>query len=618
MQVRGPERPGPQGLGVEQWESGNRAILGLLEDPEVRNHVDLVITYRDGAYEVWAARGMVRFRRLVDGDRIRYETIEQKGEDPLACQDPTLLSTLEEELRVSGSDDPNRCFFEPEQVSYPFAHERISQLFDSPLAPDLVVSPRAYAFGIQVGQHGALDIVQSRALLAFAGPGIRPGRHRLVCKQVDVAPTICHLMGFPTIEGRDAIGRPAQTYLARQDGGILHSVLDPQRGRPKRVYVIVLDGLSHTELLYRLDHEPDSIPNLRTILSRAALLEFGSIVNFPSITWPSHATLVTGAWSGHHDVANPTYYLRSQRELASPQGEMIGSEVFLGEEVETLYEAFRRVRGSFTAAIHEPQGRGADHAALERRVIGDRALLKALTPRFMEEIHPRWVELGGELYRDAILDARGMAQVAVLFDDPDHPAPELVVHELALTDPVGHDFGPHSEALRLALDESDTRVGHILELLRKKDLLRETLFVITSDHGMACQDVSLAANPAWHPQRSGMKTVTAEPMIWLRDLHLEVQRAADGRTARVQVSDVDPGPSGNHVPIEGVQVEVTDRPDDRIAAGRTDAHGSFAFATPADIPSDRIALTVRHSDFNTRHLMLAGQPLGPDPRGRYR
>jgi hypothetical protein len=618
MEVHGPERVGPQGLDAEQWESGNRAILGLLEDPEVRDHVDLVITYRDGAYEVWAARGMVRFRRLVDRDGVRYETIEKIGQDPLANQDPTLLATLEEELRVSGSDDPDRCFFEPEQVSYPFAHERISQLFDSPLAPDLVVSPRAYAFGIQVGQHGALDIVQSRGPLAFAGPGIRPGRHRMVCKQVDVAPTICHLMGFPTIEGRDAIGRPAQTYLARQDGEVLHSVLDPQSGRPKRVYVIVLDGLSHTELLYRFDHEPDSIPNLRTILSRAALLEFGSIVNFPSITWPSHSALVTGAWSGHHDIVNPSYYLRDRREVATPQGQMFESEVFLGDGVETLYEAFRRVRGSFTAAIHEPQGRGADHAALERRVIGDPARLKALTPRFMEEIHPRWVEVGGELYRDAIVDARGIAQVAVLFDDPAHPAPELVIHELSLTDPVGHDYGPHSEGLRQALDESDTRMGHLLEILRKTDLLRETLFVVTSDHGMACQDISLAANPAWHPQRTGMKTVTAEPMIWLRDLRVEVQRASDGRTARVHVTDLDAGPSGERAPLEGVEIDVVDRPDRRIASGRTNAQGTFAFATPADIRSDRIALTVRHPDLNPRHLMLDGRSLGPDPRELYR
>ena len=44
MQIYGPERRGAQGLSPAQWESGNRAILALLEDRDVRDHVDLVIT----------------------------------------------------------------------------------------------------------------------------------------------------------------------------------------------------------------------------------------------------------------------------------------------------------------------------------------------------------------------------------------------------------------------------------------------------------------------------------------------------------------------------------------------------------------------------------------------
>jgi hypothetical protein len=619
VQVYGPERARLEERDSHQWESKNRAILSLLEDPEVRDQVNLVITFRDGAYEAWSARGMVRFRRLADADGIRYDTIEQHGEDPLAGQDPTRLATLEEELRVSGSDDPNRCFFEPEHVSYPFAHERIAQLFDSPLAPDLILSPRTYTFGIQAGQHGALDVVQSRAPLAFAGPGIRPGRHRAVARQVDIAPTICHLMGLPTIEGKDGVGRTARTYLARQDGEVLEGVLDPGQGSPKRVYMIVLDGISHTELLHRLDHEPDSIPNLRTILSRAAIFEFGTIVNFPSITWPSHSTLLTGAWCGHHDIVNPTYYFRDRKELVSPQGQLFGTETFLGDGVETLYEAFRRARGSFTASINEPQGRGADHAAFEHRVTGDRTRLRALTPELVAEINPRWAaEEQEEIQREAVGDARGLAQVAVLFDDPDHAVPELVAHELFVTDGAGHAYGPHSEGVREALDESDLRVGQVLEILRKKELLRDTLFVVTADHGMASQDISLAANPARHPHRVGMKTMTAEPMIWLRDFRVEVRRASDGRTANVRITDLDTVPTEEGPGVEGVQVEGVDQPDRRIAAGTTDGEGSYAFPTPPDIPSDRIALTVRHPDFNPRHLTLDGRPLSPDPRRLYR
>ena len=93
MQQFGPERPGTQGLSPDQAESGNRAILALLEDPAVRDQVDLVITCRDGAYEVWSTRGMLRFRRVADRDGVHYETLELHGVDPLADDDPTRLAT---------------------------------------------------------------------------------------------------------------------------------------------------------------------------------------------------------------------------------------------------------------------------------------------------------------------------------------------------------------------------------------------------------------------------------------------------------------------------------------------------------------------------------------------
>ena len=173
----GPERPGGQGLDPNQEESGNRAILALLTDPGAAEHTDLVITHRADAYEVWARRGMVRFERQSADGRQTFRVVEQLGENPIADQRHDRVATCGAELEAAANsgrptDDPNRAFIEPHQLSYPHAYERIAQLFDSPYAPDLIVSPKCYAFGLQPGQHGALDVVQSRAPLAFAGPGM--------------------------------------------------------------------------------------------------------------------------------------------------------------------------------------------------------------------------------------------------------------------------------------------------------------------------------------------------------------------------------------------------------------------------------------------------------------
>jgi len=625
----GPQRQGGQGLDAEQRESGDRAICALLADPEVRDHVDLVVTYRDSAYEVWSRRGLVRFQRWNCDGRQHFKVLEVLGDNPLERTDADLVASCEEEVaaaRRSGVDceDPNFAFIEPEQLSYPHAFERIAQLFDSPFTGDLVISPKCYAFGTQAGQHGALDVVQSRAPLAFAGPGVRPGRYVLPARHVDIAPTICHLMGFPRIDGMDWTGLRASqrgvdpdVYLLRQDGRVLSEIVAEGGSRPNRVYLIVFDGLSHSELLYLWATRSPAIRNLRRILERSAWFAHGSTVNFPSITWPSHSTILTGAWCGHHDVVNPTYYDRAGRTPLAPQAQGIMTEGFLSQSVETLYEAFRRVYGpeAFVASIHEPQSRGAVHAALEQRVVGPRDRLRELTAHFQASIHPRYAaEKRDSVHREAVLDARGLAQVVVLFEDESHPPPIFVAHEFALTDGAGHEYGPHGEGLRSAIAETDARLGVVLDLLQSRGLLESTLFVFTSDHGMAAQRTELAANPCRHLERAGLQALVGEPMVWLRDLAIRLERASDGRTARVLVYDHDSGLNGEPLPVEGAEVTVVVGADRIIARGHTVGPGVFGFPIPVAVAPGEIRIAIRHPEYNPRNLRLDGASVRQDPR----
>ena len=636
----GPERPGGQGLDPQQEESGNRAILALLTDPEVRDQVDLVITWRGaagdpaGAYEVWSRRGLVRFRRVLRADGVLdYEIVEVIGENPVADQDPARLRSIAEEraaAEASGfaADDPARRFIRAEHQSYPFAYERIAQLFDSPNAPDLAISPCDWTQGIQHGTHGALHVRQARAPLWFAGPRVRQGRHEIAAREVDLAPTALAALGCPCIDGEDATGRTSSergaspdVLLLRQDGRVLREILDEVRAPAERLYIFLLDGLSHTELESRLARDPAALPNLRRLRDRAAVLANGQIVNFPSITWPSHTTLGTGVWCGHHDVVNPSYYLREKRERVSPQGQQVRTESFVSPRVETLYEAVHRVRGpgALTMNVYEPLGRGADHAVLEGRNLCDRPRVKALTEEMLADCDPRWQRDGqAAVARESTLDARGVAQVVELFTRPGLEPPALVFHELTLTDGAGHDYGPHHEGLAAALDESDRRVGRVLDLFAQRGLLEGTLFIVTADHGMSPQDVSLRANPAHHVTRIGLEAEVAEPMIWLRDLAVEVECAADGRTARVVVSENDALASGERPGVEGAEViveaHVAGAAPRRIAQGRTGPGGIYGFATPSDLAPHEQAVSVRAPGFNPRRLKLDGTALALDLR----
>jgi hypothetical protein len=634
----GPERLRGQGLDPQQYESGDRAIYALLTDATAGPQTDLVITCREDAYEVWATRGMIRFQRFyaADGHGYEYRVIEQIGEDPVANQDRKALATIDDELVASKASgfpgvDPNTAYVEPEHNTYPFAYERIAQLFDSPNAPDLVVNPKAYAFGQQPGQHGALDVIQARSPLIFSGPGVKSGvQTDAPSQQIDIAPTIAHLSGFPLIDGKDITGRTSSqrgvapdVYVKRQDGRVLDEIIDAASGaRPERVYIFLLDGQSNTELKWRLAHDADAIPNLRRLIRNGTMFEYGSLTNFPSITWPSHNAIGTGAWGGHHDIVNPTYYLRDRREVVTPQGQQFDTAKFLGDGVETLYEAYHRVfgpwqgqHGAFTASIHEPCTRGADHATLERLVIGDRNRLKEATARYDGDTSAKWLEDDQKgAHGESIVDARGVAQAAVLYTDEGHPPPKFMFHELTLTDGVGHDYGPHSEGQRVSLDETDTRIGHVLAMLEAAGLYDDTLFIVTTDHGMAPVDASLKANQVRAVTDAGMKAVIPDPLVYLIDMAVDITRHEDGRTAMVEVLVNDADESGERPPIEGAEVTLSTHNAKVLARARTDSGGTCGLPLPLDVDASEMFVTVHHDDYNARHLRLDGTSVREDIR----
>ena len=96
----GPERRGGKGLDPHQYDSGDATILALLAETPAADYVDLVITWRADAYEVWSRRGMIRFKRFADeSGALSFEVVEQIGENPIANQDPFIVSTIERGTR---------------------------------------------------------------------------------------------------------------------------------------------------------------------------------------------------------------------------------------------------------------------------------------------------------------------------------------------------------------------------------------------------------------------------------------------------------------------------------------------------------------------------------------
>ncbi len=207
-------------------------------------------------------------------------------------------------------------------------------------------------------------------------------------------------------------------------------------------------------------------------------------------------------------------------------------------------------------------------------------------------------------------------------------------HELSLLDAVGHDYGPHHEAMRDALVETDKRIGKILAVLDRRGLFESTLFVVTADHGMAPTDIALAADPAQAVMDAGLKVVVTSPLIYLLDLEVVIQAAPDGRTATVTVRENDADASGEKPPVDGASVSVImhaasplrtsfeslrtsgkgGRDQGELAEARTDAHGVAGLPLPVGVDPASLMVRVEHKRFNVRNVRLDGSNVVKDVR----
>src|ERR1700722_10501174 len=120
----------------------------------------------------------------------------------------------------------------------------------------------------------------------------------------------------------------------------------------RHVVLVSVDGLAATYL----DDPKADLLTLREMRKKGASAE-GMITTFPSVTWPSHTSLITGTRPSSHGVlANTTYDRRSRRPVV-----YIGDPELTKEQaihVPTLYDAAHSA-GLKTAAVIWPCTNGA-------------------------------------------------------------------------------------------------------------------------------------------------------------------------------------------------------------------------------------------------------------------
>lgn len=424
-----------------------------------------------------------------------HEVLE--GRDPVPDENPMAFLPYASEL---ASPSPDRSL----DNAYPYAAERILSLFADPSrSPDLaVVHTPGHYFpdeGGQVGEHGSLDVIQSRAPLVLSGAGVRrAGYVDDHARLVDVGPTMAALAGVARADLHDAMGEPL-------DGRVLEAYLEVG-ATPLAVVGILWDGAHCGDLLHLA--ERGELPSVSRLVERGVALRGGAVAQFPSVTLTNHTSILTGLGPGRHGVLGNVFFDRETGERVVPNDETTWhrSAEWLRPAVRTVFEMVANSVAAQgvprTASIDEAIDRGADYstmalvrdsgsgagaggladrlpAADQSPFLGERALL--------DDAYFRW---------GVSVDDLGLAQVLQLWSDPQRP-PCLTWWANVVTDAGHHGGGPRSAMARDALRQSDARLGVFLDQLDGAGVLDQVAFVLTADHGFEGSDPSVTGS--WHP-----------------------------------------------------------------------------------------------------------------------
>ncbi len=308
--------------------------------------------------------------------------------------------------------------------------------------------------------------------------------------------------------------------------------------QPKRLLLLSIDGLDH-RYLQDADRLGLRTPHLRKLFREAERAE-GVIGVVPTVTWPSHTTLLTGVPPAVHGILG-------NRRPRAEGGDYYWDLSLL--RVPSLWDA-ARAAGARTAAITWPVTvadkidwnlpeffRKRQGGAMDLASIAEKA-----TTGLVEKIARAYPSFPQQWMDDR---TRTLALLYLLrFEQPHF----LAVHFVDF-DAEQHETGPFSPASHAVLEYTDELLGHVLDALPP-----DMAIALVSDHGFAKVDkvVNLPAagatgkveiSPGWACARdeTGAASLGTLPGVGRLIPLAEWQRFRPGAAPCVAVYEPAPG-----------------------------------------------------------------------------
>ncbi len=272
--------------------------------------------------------------------------------------------------------------------------------------------------------------------------------------------------------------------------GLLLVVTLNAQTKPEHVVIISIDGFRSE---FYLDNTMPT-PNLQEMVDKGvAAKEVTGI--FPTVTYPSHTTLITGKTPVEHGI----FYNTKMSENGSSGGWVYD---FKEIKAKTLWQSVKE-KGLTTAAVSWPISVNADYIdynipefwsftnPMDRRIA---TAQKANPKGLFEEVVKNatgTLEINDYNLSSMSMD-QNLARIAgyILREYK----PNLLTIHLPITDGAQHKVGRKGLGVRKAISGADNAIGIIRDALQKAGIEEKTTIIVTGDHGFVDVHSQIAPN----------------------------------------------------------------------------------------------------------------------------
>ena len=268
-------------------------------------------------------------------------------------------------------------------------------------------------------------------------------------------------------------------------------------GDTRHVVLVTIDGFAN----FHLKDDTLDLPVIRRLAARGVEAASAETV-FPSVTHPSHTTLLTGVTPRRHGVLSNRLVDRRTGERFHVTNKARTEIV----RVPTLFDAVR-AKGLTSASFFWPETK--DDPAIDFNVPEVFAATNVPDPdavpsAVLRELREAGIDIDDyfRYYHDPHNHSTAdyvLAQAAAHAIRTRKPA--LTAIHILETDIVQHEVGPSHYRARAALSAADRAVGVLVKAVEEAGLADRTTFVVTADHGFATIEYEVDVAPVFEALR---------------------------------------------------------------------------------------------------------------------